>query len=137
MLFDASFAIDLLDGRPEAVELAASLDREGQPLRLPAPVLFELWVGAHTAVRRPAERQRIEQFVLAYAPVEFDAEGARAAGRLQASMSRLGRSLGTVDAQLAGMALARSEALVTGNQALAGLSREVPIRSYRRPAETV
>lgn len=42
MLLDASFAIDLMEGRPEAVGLAAELDREGQPLRIPTPVLFEL-----------------------------------------------------------------------------------------------
>lgn len=132
MLLDASFLIDLMEGRPEAVALARSIDREGQPLRIPAPVLFELWIGAARSGHPEAEAHRIEELLVAYETAGFDETDARAAGTLQASLSRTGRGLGTVDVQLAGMAVARSEELVTGDLGLASIGRGVPIRSYRR-----
>jgi tRNA(fMet)-specific endonuclease VapC len=132
MLLDTNFLIDLMDGRPEAVELAAELDREGSRPRLAAPVLFELWRGAARTVRKEVERTRIEELVAAFETVEFDGADARSAGSLQAELARAGKSLGTVDVQLAGMALARAEALVTGDRALAQVGRGVPVRAYRR-----
>ncbi|MCI4320145.1 MAG: PIN domain-containing protein [Thermoplasmata archaeon] len=132
MLLDTNFLIDLLDGRPEAVDLAAEIDREGSRPRLPAPALFELWRGAARAVRRENERTRIEELVAAFEAVEFDSADARSAGFLQAELARSGKILGTVDVQLAGMALARAEALVTGDRALAQVGHKVPIRLYRR-----
>lgn len=131
MLLDASFLIDLMEGQPEAVALAAAIDAEGDRLRMPAPVLFELWVGAARAGRRTSERQQLELLETSYEAVEFDAADARAAGTLQATLRRAGRALGTVDAQLAGMAQARSEALVTGDELLMGIGHGVPVRSYR------
>jgi tRNA(fMet)-specific endonuclease VapC len=132
MLLDTSFLIDLMDGLPEAVALAKSIDSEGEPLRLPAPVLFELWVGAAGLGGRPGEGRVIEVLETAYEVVGFESADARSAGALQARLHRSGKALGTVDAQIAGMALARSELLVTGDAALAGVGHGVPVRTYRR-----
>jgi predicted nucleic acid-binding protein len=132
MLLDASFLIDLLDGRPEAVALARALDAEGASLRLPAPVLFELWVGASRTPGRKGELQRLEELEISYEGAAFDPADARAAGSLQAALHRVGKGLGSVDAQLAGMALARSEELVTGDRNLAEVGHGVPVRTYRR-----
>jgi tRNA(fMet)-specific endonuclease VapC len=131
MLLDASFLIDLMEGQPGAVALAAAIDAEGDRLRMPAPVLFELWVGAARAGARTSDRQQLELLETSYEAVEFDAADARAAGTLQATLRRTGRALGTVDAQLAGMALARSEELVTGDDLLTGIGHGVPVRTYR------
>jgi len=131
MLLDASFLIDLMEGQPEAVALAAAIDAEGDRLRLPAPVLFELWVGAARAGGRTRDRQQLELLETSYEAVEFDAADARSAGALQSILHRAGRALGTVDAQLAGMALARSEALATGDRLLMDIGHGVPIRTYR------
>lgn len=131
MLLDASFLIDLMEGQPEAVALAAAIDAEGDRLRLPAPVLFELWVGTSRAGGRTRDRQQLELLETSYEAVEFDAADARSAGALQSTLHRAGRALGTVDAQLAGMALARSEALATGDRLLMDIGHGVPIRTYR------
>jgi tRNA(fMet)-specific endonuclease VapC len=131
MLLDASFLIDLMEGQPEAVALAAALDAEGDRLRVPAPVLFELWVGAARAGGRTSDRQQLELLETSYDVVEFDGADARSAGTLQATLRRAGRALGTVDAQLAGMALAQSEALVTGDELIMGIGHGVPVRTYR------
>jgi predicted nucleic acid-binding protein len=132
MLLDTSFLIDLLDGRSEAVALAKKIDEEGEHLRLPAPVLFELWVGAARAVGRTSELHPLEELETAYEVVGFDSSDARSAGTLQASLRRSGKVLGTVDVQIAGMAVARAEELVTGDIALASVGHGVPVRTYRR-----
>jgi predicted nucleic acid-binding protein len=132
MLLDTNFLIDLIDGQPGAIKLAAELDRESDRPRLPAPALFELWRGAARTVRNEGERRRIEELLTAYETVGFDREDARSAGLLQAELARNGKGLGTVDVQLAGMALARAETLVTGDRTLAQVGHGVPIRAYAR-----
>jgi predicted nucleic acid-binding protein len=132
MLLDMSFLIDVMAGRPAAVALAKAIDSEGEALRLPAPALFELWVGAARAVGRSGERQPLEELETAYEVVGFTSADARSAGTLQAILHRSGKALGTVDAQLAGMALARSEVLVTADAALVGVGHGVPVRTYLR-----
>ncbi|MCI4330797.1 MAG: PIN domain-containing protein [Thermoplasmata archaeon] len=132
MLLDASFLIDLMEGQPEAVALAAAIDSEGARLRLPTPVLFELWVGASRVGGRTSDREQLELLETSYEAVELAAADARSAGTLQATLRRAGRALGTVDAQLAGMALARSEELVTGDELIMGIGHGVPVRAYRR-----
>jgi len=131
MLLDASFLIDLMEGQPGAVALATAIDAEGDRLRIPAPVLFELWVGASRAGGRTSDREQLELLETSYETVEFDAADARSAGTLQATLRRAGRALGTVDAQLAGMALARSETLVTGDERLMSIGHSVPVRTSR------
>ncbi|MCI4369303.1 MAG: PIN domain-containing protein [Thermoplasmata archaeon] len=132
MLLDSSFLIDLMEGRPEAVALAKSIDSKGDQLRLPAPVLFELWVGVGRTGGRAEDQKRLVDLETAYEKVGFDSGDARAAGELQATLHRSGRALGTVDVQLAGMAIFRSEELVTGDRALATVGHGVPVRSYRQ-----
>jgi predicted nucleic acid-binding protein len=132
MLLDASLLIDHTEGRPGAVSLAQVLDPEGATLRLPAPVLFELWIGAAHATSRKGELQRLEELETSYELAGFEAADARAAGKLQAALHRVGRGLGFVDAQVAGMAIARSEDLITGDRRLAGVGHGVPVRTCRR-----
>jgi tRNA(fMet)-specific endonuclease VapC len=132
MLLDTSFLIDLMDGRPEAVTLAAAIDAEGDTLRIPAPVLYELWVGAARAGGPASDRHPLAELETAYEVVGFELADARAAGTLQSVLRRSGMALGTIDVQVAGMALARSEGVVTGDSALAGVGHGVSARTYRR-----
>ena len=130
MLLDTSFLVDLLEGRPDATAIAGEIDRGEETPHLPSPVLFELWEGAEGSVRPAAERSRIEELLRSYDVAPFDSASAKAAGALQAELSRRGRPLGTVDAQVAGMAIARAEALVTGDKALMRLGSRAGIKIY-------
>jgi predicted nucleic acid-binding protein len=132
MLADTSFLIDAFSGRSEAADLAKAIDEEGGQLRIPTPVLFELVRGAAGAKGRKGELQRLEEQLQSYETVAFEAEDARSAGILQEKLARSGRELGTIDVQLAGMAIARNEELVTGDRLLAGIGHGVPVRTYRR-----
>jgi tRNA(fMet)-specific endonuclease VapC len=131
MLLETSFIVDLLGGARGAVALAQRLDRAGETVRIPSPVLFELWVGTGSAGDVGPEAQRIDELLLSYDSVPFDAGSARLAGQLQAALGGEGKRLGTVDAQIAGIALFRDEELVTRDDRLVMLGHGLRTVTYR------
>lgn len=115
LCLDANVLIEVLRRRQpvlgrwqEAVGLAS-------PLVLSSLVLHELEAGADLSARPAIHRVRLHE-LLAFADiVEFDADDARAAGRVRASLQRSGRPIGPVDTLIAGQALARGWTMVTQN----------------------
>jgi tRNA(fMet)-specific endonuclease VapC len=132
MILETSFLIDMMKGRPDAVALVEDIDRSEESVYLPAPALFELWLGAGRAARGREETRKIETLVESFDVMVLTHEDAREAGLLQARLSRAGRTMGTVDVLLAGMARGRDETLVTGDRDFSAVAREVRLRSYRR-----
>ena len=133
MLLDTSFIIDLLAGDSKAKHLAQEIDSSGTAIQIPTPVVFELWAGAGRALRSPTERRKLSEVLLAYPTVSFESDDAQAAGRLQAALRQEGRPMGTVDVQLAGMALARQDTVVTGDRDFNRVGHGVRSRSYLQP----
>jgi tRNA(fMet)-specific endonuclease VapC len=132
MILETSFLIDLMKGRSEAVTLADEIDRSGESVYLPAPALFELWLGAGRSARGKEEIRKIETLIESFDVIVMPHEDAREAGLLQARPSKGGRTMGIVDVLLAGMARRRGEVLVTGERDFSTVRREVRLRSYRR-----
>lgn len=132
MILETSFLIDMMRGRPEAVALVQEIDRSGEPIALPSPGLFELWVGAGRSHRSREEMEKIDALVAAFDVLLFTDADAKEAGLLQARLSLAGETLGTVDVLLAGMARARGETLVTGDRDFTAVRRDARIRSYAR-----
>ena len=132
MLLETSFLVDLLAGIPAARNLAEELDRTEVALRIPSPSAFELWVGSARSLDRSEEILRLERLLASYEVIAFDTEAARLAGELQGELSKRGKPLGTIDAQVAGIALTRGETLVTGDRRLLELGHGLRTRSYRR-----
>ncbi len=130
MILETSFLIDLMKGQSEAVALADEIDHSGESLYLPAPALFELWLGAGRSARGKEEIRKIEALIESFDVIVLTHEDAREAGLLQARLSKAGRTMGTVDVLLAGMARRRGETLVTGDRDFSTVSREVQLRSY-------
>lgn len=132
MLLETCLLVDLLAGAPGARELAEELDRTGEVLRIPSPSALELRVGISRALDPGEEAARVQRLLASYVVIPYDAEAARFSGELQGELSKRGGSLGTIDAQLAGIALARGETLVTGDERLLKLGHGLRTHSYRR-----
>jgi tRNA(fMet)-specific endonuclease VapC len=132
MILETSFLIDLMKGRSEAVSLAEGIDHSGESVYLPAPALFELWLGAGRSARSREEVRNLETLIESFDVLVLTHEDAREAGLLQARLSKAGKTMGTVDVLLAGMARRRGETLVTGDRDFSTVSREVRLRSYVR-----
>lgn len=132
MILETSFLIDMMRGRPEASALVAAIDRSGESIALPAPGLFELWLGAGRSRRSREEMDKIGSLVAAFEILPFTDADAREAGLLQARLSLAGSTMGTVDVLVAGMAKARGETLVTGDRDFSAVRRDVRVRTYSR-----
>lgn len=115
MILDTSFVVDALRGSPPALNLRSELEGGSDALRIPAPVLYELWEGIERSRSPPAELELIEETLGAYPIVEFSARHAKRAGALSGSLGRRGVNIGDVDLMIAGIALEEGETVLTRN----------------------
>jgi tRNA(fMet)-specific endonuclease VapC len=79
-------------------------------------VAFELWYGVAKSARPEANTQLVETFFAG--PVSllaFDAEDAKVAGRVRASLEAVGKPIGAYDLLIAGQALRNQLTLITAN----------------------
>lgn len=84
MILDTQFLGELASGDEDARQLAAELDRQETPTRIPAGVVWEVMYGLAKADRPLADRRRVYESLFNSASViEFDNRVARRAGTLQ------------------------------------------------------
>ena len=76
-------------------------------------VLHELYFGAYKSQRQEANLLRVGQLQLEV--LDFDAQDARAAGQIRATLSAAGTPIGPYDVLIAGQALSRGLVLVSNN----------------------
>jgi tRNA(fMet)-specific endonuclease VapC len=79
-------------------------------------VAFELWYGVAKSARPEANTQLVETFFAG--PVSllaFDAEDAKVAGVVRASLEAVGKPIGAYDLLIAGQALRNQLTLITAN----------------------
>jgi predicted nucleic acid-binding protein len=130
MILDSNFIIDLLAGSRLALQLAREADESGEVLRIPSPAVFELWAGARHGLSSKKESRQLKSLLEAFEIIPFGGVDVRTSGEMQALLRSEGKSLGTVDVQIASMCVARNEALVTGDRRLAKLGHGLSVRTY-------
>lgn len=120
--------MDLLRGDAKAHERIKALERDGEVLWIPTPVLFELWEGIERADRPDRERARVADVLDGYTVLAFEPEHAARAGTASGALVRRGEMIDPIDAQVAGVALAQGRAVLTRNrkrfERVAGLAVE-------------
>lgn len=110
MILDACFLIDLLAGDEAASAKLAEI--EGDLLVVPTLAYTEVAVGIDPETDAGREFEEVMEDV-SFAP--YDAEAARRAVGIQRELGSSGEPIGTVDAMIAGIAVARDEPIVTRN----------------------
>lgn len=116
-LLDTNACIALINGRPP--QIRARLERaasDGGSFAVASIVAFELWYGVAKSIRQDANRKRLETFFAG--PIEildWNAEDARVAGGIRATLEAAGTPIGAYDLLIAGQALRRKATLVTAN----------------------
>lgn len=127
---DTNAVIAVLNSRATPVRTRLqTVIRGGETVAVPALVLFELWYGAANSVHPERSASRIADFMSG--PIEMlplDAEDAREAGEIRATLDRAGTLIGPYDLLIAAQARRRNAVLVTSNlrefARVAGLSTE-------------
>jgi tRNA(fMet)-specific endonuclease VapC len=116
-LLDTNACIGLINQEPAG--LRARFDRAlagGGDLFVSAVAAFELWYGVAKSSRQGVNARRLEAFLAGPVTVlPFEAEDARSAGRIRASLESTGKLIGAYDLLIAGQAIRHKLTLVTAN----------------------
>jgi tRNA(fMet)-specific endonuclease VapC len=91
--------------------------RSGVPLSISSIVLFELWYGIAKSHRQQYNMETLAGFLAGPIQVlHFDADDAREAGHIRATLAKAGTPIGPYDILIAAQALRRNALLVTANE---------------------
>ena len=114
MITDTGYIVDVLKGEENAVEKSEKLAEEARTQNLCTPVVYEITTGIEfTGSKR--ERIKFESMAKRFTIHAFDEEAARLSGEIHAELLREGEERGSVDIQIAGIALSNDETLLTND----------------------
>ena len=116
VLLDTNFIIDLMEGVPEAEEKARELEDGSEEVRIPSPVIFELWEGIERSGSSLKEEDRVLKVLNSFLNVSLDKRHAKASGRRSGELVRKGEMLDPIDVLIAGIASVEGEPLVTRDE---------------------
>lgn len=115
MILDTSFLVDLLNGDEGAVKRATELEERDVPQRIPAQVVYELYVGVGYTETPFEEVSKIQSVLDARPIVKTDDQIAEFAGRVDGQLRRDGERVATSDVLIGATARHFDEPVVTNN----------------------
>lgn len=130
MILDTSFLVDLMNGDQPAVDVAMELSVTGAPQRIPAQVVYELYVGVGYTGKPTEEVEQIRGVIEDRPLVETDGDIARLAGRIDGELRREGDRVGTSDVLIGAAGVYYDEPVVTGNPDDFERIPDLEIRTY-------
>lgn len=115
MILDTSFFIDLMNGEEGAVARASAIEDMGTIQRVPANVVYELYVGVGYTEQPDLEVAKIRKVLDSRPIVGTDGRIAKLAGRLDGQLRREGNRVSPIDILTGAIARHFDEPVVTGN----------------------
>lgn len=117
VIFDTSFIIDLFRNKPSAITLFKEMQMKESHLSVTAPTVMELWFGALQSKKlSEREKNHIDNFLDSMNVLSFGVLEAKRAAEIEADLMRRGVMIETEDVQIAGIAMAHGETLVTRDE---------------------
>lgn len=113
---DATFLVDFLRGRGEAVALVKEWKATNERVTIAAPALAEAATGA-ALEKTGREQERLDGLSAQLMVLPLTRESAMAAGKIDAELTLAGEMIGLIDAMIAAVAMENGEVLVTRNLA--------------------
>ncbi len=114
-LLDTHTCIAAMRGWENAVAKLSSLPPD--ECRVSTVTVYELSVGVAKCREPQKEGAKVARFLASVHVLSLDAEAARRAGSVRATLEKQGRAIGPSDVLLAGQALAHGFKLISGNLA--------------------
>jgi tRNA(fMet)-specific endonuclease VapC len=113
-LLDTNICIYLINERSSrALEKLTSIDPD--EVSVSSVTFAELQYGVEKSAARERNAKALDLFFAALVVLPFDADAARAYGRVRADLERRGKPIGGMDLMIAGHALSTRATLVTNN----------------------
>jgi len=132
--FDSCVVIDILRGRrPDFRERLRLLLAVGTPLHLSSFAFHELMYGAEISARPDFQRERVLEVCQFFKTTDWTVDDAWSAAKLRAKLRPVGEPIGSIDAMIAGQALARGWALVTSNVRELGRIEGLAVQDWSKP----
>ena len=120
-LVDSNLIIDALASVPDALRKLEEIEARGLVTLVPTPALFEVERGLLVRRSRTAAN-RFRAMMSGFASATFDEASASRAAEVHHELRRLGKSKGTIDVMLAGIALAGGHLLLSRDQDFAEIA---------------
>ena len=114
----------------DAITIASDLESTDEPQRVPAQVVYELYVGVGYTEQTHDEVGKIQSVLNSRPVVPLTDEIARHAGRIDGQLRREGDRVGQGDIKIAATALHYNEPVVTGNPSDFNRISDVIVRDY-------
>lgn len=114
MIADTGYIIDVLNEKENAIVKSRELLEEDQPQNLCTPVVYEVMTGITFAGTR-REKINFESRLEKSTVYPYDLKAAKLSGEIHAELLRTGEERGSVDIQIAGIALVNNESLLTND----------------------
>jgi len=111
---DTNYIIDVISGEERAVEKSKQLQEEGVPQKLCTPVVYEVLAGIEF-VGSKKERIKIESLLNKFPILTFDLDAAKVCSEIDAELRKEGEMRSSVDLQIASIALANDEKLLSND----------------------
>lgn len=129
-LLDTTVLVDLLRTDPSVKKLLEKLESEMEEPKIGAPTVQELIRGAHKSRNPKKELERLELIFNGSIILPFTASTAKIAGQLQAELDKAGTPVDYPDVQIAAIAKAADERIITRNARHFSYIKGVMIESY-------
>lgn len=115
MILDTSFIIDLLKGKEEIQDWIDKFD-SGEEIPILNPITaMELWEGAHLSDRTDDELEKIRTLLEGLTPENFDVEDGKISGKINAALTKKGRTIDLEDVMIAAISLNAEQTILTRN----------------------
>lgn len=114
MIADTNYIIDVLSKKEDAITKSLELTQKTQAQNLCTPVIYELMTGIILAGSK-REKIKFESIIEKSFIYPYDLKAARLSGEIHAELLQAGEERGSLDIQIASIALANDEVLLTND----------------------
>ncbi|WP_255212566.1 type II toxin-antitoxin system VapC family toxin [Halorubrum sp. CBA1229] len=119
-----------MNGDDAAVEAAREIEASSVPQKVPAQVVYELYVGVGYSENAAREVESIRSVLESRPVIDFTEDIAKRAGRLDGRLRREGSRIGQGDVRIAATAIRHDEPVITGNPKDFNRIPDVDVREY-------
>jgi tRNA(fMet)-specific endonuclease VapC len=131
-LLDSNVCIQYMRGRNLLVRLRLSA-KPLHEIRLCSVVKSELYLGALRSANPPANRAKVDAFLLPYLSLSFDDAAADVHAQIRHHLETLGTPIGPYDLQIAAIGLVHGCTLVSHNTTEASRVPGLPLQDWELP----
>jgi len=129
-ILDTTVIVDIIRANPNVKKVLDKLEATQDEPKIGSPTVQELVKGAYFGRSPQTELDRLNQIFKGLSILPFTATTAKIAGHIQAELEKSGKPIDIEDIQIAAIAKAADERIITRNQKYFSLIKGLIVESY-------